>query len=588
MSSENPSPASRLRLLAVPAIPFALSLALSLSSVGSNVHWQDSGYYLAAIKEMGVLYPPGFVVYQALCKLWTLLFFFLDFVLAVHLFSSFCAALAAAALAVAARELFSAKGALFRTAPNDDPRLADFCAVAAGCLAASGYTFWFSGIFAKGYAFYYLVLALLLWRMIRADSTGSRRDFTIVAALIGLAWQAHPSATLTGAALLLFVFAHRRALGWKGIAWRIGLAAAIAAGPVFLLPFIANPDAAVSFSDFRSLKDFREFLFGERFTGQGTNFGLEASRISSVGQFLWEEMLGVGLIAATFGLVRLVRLNRKLLLGAVAWIVPVLVITVYFRIEGQHDHWFVAAWLPLYLAGGLGLRELAQFAGSAKRAIVAGAAAAGVLWSVAANYALVEQRTYDLAEIYGKMYLEPLERDAIILVATDDAVSICRYLQAVRGIRTDVVLLHGLGVREDGRTGRPHRAYLRMMERHPFLKAPDFEGMRRRHPGAPPPAAFLQAHAASGRPIYLEGPLPASVLPSGHALVRAGPFVKLVPAAKASVDASDWPVPVEAGEIRLRRKRGQRVSISEGEMVIRPEAYEERLLLLLLRARADR
>ena len=37
--------------------------------------------------------------------------------------------------------------------------------------------------------------------MIRADETGKGRDFTIVAVLIGLAWQAHPSATLTGAAL---------------------------------------------------------------------------------------------------------------------------------------------------------------------------------------------------------------------------------------------------------------------------------------------------------------------------------------------------------------------------------------------------
>ena len=87
-----------------PGLPFVVSAILSLSTVGSHIYWQDSGFYLSAVQEMGVLYPHGVVLYQVLCKAWTLLLFFVDFALAVHLFSSFCAALAAGTIALAARE----------------------------------------------------------------------------------------------------------------------------------------------------------------------------------------------------------------------------------------------------------------------------------------------------------------------------------------------------------------------------------------------------------------------------------------------------------------------------------------------------
>ena len=68
----------------VPGVPFGLSLCLSLVTVGTHPFWQDSGLYLTAVQELGVLYPPGFVLYELLCRMWTLLFFFVDFTLAVH------------------------------------------------------------------------------------------------------------------------------------------------------------------------------------------------------------------------------------------------------------------------------------------------------------------------------------------------------------------------------------------------------------------------------------------------------------------------------------------------------------------------
>src|SRR6185295_1977034 len=149
----------------LPAIPFVVSLALSFSTMGSHVYWQDSGFFLVAVKELGILYPPGFALYVLLCKAWTLAFGFLDFTYAVHLFSAVCAAGAAATLAVAARDLLRTKGPIFRTLEIEGAPAA-WVGASIGCLAAGGYTFWSAAILAKVYALSYLILTLLLWRMI--------------------------------------------------------------------------------------------------------------------------------------------------------------------------------------------------------------------------------------------------------------------------------------------------------------------------------------------------------------------------------------------------------------------------------------
>src|SRR5579864_529683 len=100
----------------VPLIPFLFSLLLSMSTAGSTVFWQDSGFYLTGIHELSVLVPHGFVLYLVAAKLWSLAVApLIGFTLSVHLFSAFCAASAAAFLAAAAR------GFLRRLFPDQAP-----------------------------------------------------------------------------------------------------------------------------------------------------------------------------------------------------------------------------------------------------------------------------------------------------------------------------------------------------------------------------------------------------------------------------------------------------------------------------------
>jgi len=508
----------------VPGIPFLFSMALSLSTAGSHLYWQDSGFFLVAVKELGVLYPPGFALYVLLCRAWTMAMGFLDFTYAVHLFSSFCIALAAGTLAVAARDLLRTKGPIFHTVEEGGP-LAEIAGVATGCLFASAYTVGAAAILAKGYAFYFLILTLLIWRMIRGDESGRPRDFTIVAVLIGLSWQAHPSATNLGLALILFVAFHRKALGWKGLAWRTGLAAVCATGPIHLLPIMARFGSKLQFGDPGTLDGFWSYLVGSRFTGMKGAWGLEGPRVASVGRYFWEDFLGVGVLLVGAGLWRLWLENRRLLFGVVAWGVPVLVVTVFFRIEGQHDFWMVAAWIPLWLVAAVGM----TWAGRVYE-IVAAVALIGCVWAVIANRKDLDQRQYTLAESLASYYLENLPDDALLATSSDDVYAGTLYLQRIRGFRKDVDLVAPyLRIVFAGESSSDHRYY----------ELPQ----------------VLQKEAVT---VAAEGPL-----------IRWGPG-----------PLREWPEPVRAEDLpaQFRRARGQSAAF-------RPEAYEMRFLRVLLLAR---
>ena len=527
----------------VPAIPFALSLTLSFCTVGSTVSWQDSGYFLAAVRELGVPHPPGFVLYLISCKAWTLLLGFLDFTLAVHLFSSFCAAAAAGTIALAARDLLR----VLRS--ENDP-----AAVAAGCLAAAGATFWSSALLAKSYALFTLILSVLIWRMIRAHESGKGRDFTIVAALIGLAWAAHPSAASLGLAFVLFVVAHRKTVGAKGIAWRIGVAAACAIGPSLLLPVLALREPATKFGDPTSLGEWIRYVRGGRFTDLPGVFGFEGWRGANAAKYLWEDFLAVGLVLALAGLSRLAVVHRKLLLMIAAWMIPSALVATLFRIEGQQDFWLVAAWLPLHLAVAVGFTALpARFV----RTSTAALAVAGLAWAIAANGRAVSMRGDDLAEKYGRFHLEPLDPDSILVLESDDALATVRYLQVVKGVRPDVLVIDA-----------------------PRM-ASDWYGTNLRKRGLAADSWPLAATEPT-RPVYYE------VAPPGATkLAPVGPLMRMAPSGAPNEPRSlPFPVTPEQARARMGRERGIRLRRLPDRLIVEPEAYEYRWVSLFVRAQS--
>ena len=570
----------------VPAVPFLVSILLSAVTVGAHPYWQDSGLYLTAIKELGVLYPPGFPLYELLAWLWTKLLFFADFTLAVHLFSSLCAAAAAGAIAVAARDLLRSRGRIFRVAEEDPGDLADACGLLAGVFLACGFTFASAAIYAKGYAFYYLILALLLGAMIRADQSGKPRDFAIAALLIGLAWQAHPSATLLGAALLLFVAVHARSLGWKTVAGGAGIAAAAALGPtLILLPWFVSRDPWMMMGTPTGLGGTLAYLLGKRFFQVPDVFGFDAVRAASFGRYLWEEFLGLGLLLAVVGIGALVRGRRLLPWGILAWTIPSATVTVLFKIEGQHDCWFVGSWLPLYLALAVGALQAARWAGQHARPILLAAGVAGAAWATLANLPDLTQRDYVYAEMYGRTLIENVDPNAVLVLQGDDANGLAGYLQRVHDVRKDVLLV---GANYLG-TGSYDE---RLLRRHPTLRAPDYAPLQpvasRYRQVTVAAAAFLNANAGAGRSLFCEQFVPLELLRPGFTLVPAGAVWKLIPQGTAAeLDIRYWKFPIEPEEVvrKKRRARGQAVKSTPTRFEVKPERYEDRLINLIVMAR---
>jgi tetratricopeptide (TPR) repeat protein len=521
------------RRLILPGIPFVLSMALSLSTAGGHLYWQDSGLFLVAVKELGILYPPGFVLYLLLCKAWTLVLWWVDFTYAVHLFSATCSALAAGTIAVAVRDLLATKGPVFHNAEEGGP-LAEWSGVSIGCLAASGYTFWAAAILAKVYAFYFLILSLLLWRMIRADESGKPRDFTILAVLIGLAWQAHPSSVNSGMALVLFVAFHRRVVGWRGIAWRTGLAATCALGPLLLLPLLRGPGSgSLMLGNPTGWDGFWDYASGARFTHIPGVFGLAGSRVASVGRYFWEEFLGIGTLLVGAGIWILWNDNRRLLFGLAVWVVPVLAVTVLFKLEGQHDHWMLAAWIPLWGVAGIGLSLVGKI-----RETAVLLALIGTVWAVLANRKDLDQRDYTLAEGLGEYYLKALPENASFATASDDVYGSVLYLKSIRGERPDVFL--------------------------------------------PSPFVGTSFAGGAGVDVFFERPQDPRALGT---LTPDGPLYR-----RGTGEIGNWKEPIPAEELPplFRRARGQFVERTSTQVRVRPEPYEKRFLRVLLLARKNR
>lgn len=576
----------------VPVVPAAFSLLLSFLTVGSYPFWQDSGVYLTAVRELGVLYAPGFALYLVLCRLWTLLLFFVDFTLAVHLFSSLCAALTSGVVALAVRDLLRSRGPLFRVTTEDPGPAAEACAILSGVLLASGFTFWSTAVYAKVYAFYYLLLSLLLWRMIRADDLRRPRDFTIVAALVGLCGHAHPSAALAGLGMLLFFAGHAGTLGAKGLAGRLGVAAGFLVGPtVLLLPMLVAHDPWLAFGEPRGVSDYIRYLTGIRFVGMHGAFGVDAGRAASFGRFLWEDFLGLGVVLLAVGLAALARRNRRLLVGVLAWTVPYAVVTILFKTEVQHDCWFVAARLPLFLAVGVGAFEIAVRARARSIPVLAGLGVVIAAWSVAANLGDVSQRRYDLAELYGRTILETPDPDAVVLLSGDDSNGLAGYLHRVKGVRPDVILVTTSFLDSEATTGTDWYDR-KLLQRNPSLRKPDYRGHRERFPQVEvkiaATAAFVNANADAGRPIFSQLMIPPEMLRPDLAVVPAGVFWKIVPRGReGGLQQRYWTFPIEPEQVRARyrRARGQEVTLTAAGVEVRPERYERRLALMLLSAR---
>ena len=560
-------PERRWRRWAVPGVPFVFSLALSLQTAGPNAFWQDSGFYLTAVHELVLPASHGFVLYVFLAKAWTLAVApLVGFTLAVHFFSAFCAAAAAAFLALGARDFLRR---LRPGAPSEGP------AIGAAMVVAAGYCFWNASTLAKPYALYYLTLSILLWLMVRAER---RSDFLCMGAALGFAGAAHPSAAMLVPAMLVYAWARRdkvRELRAGGVAALVGIAAAAAFLPSFVgMPILSARESVLSMGDARSPGEVWAHLRGANYTDFKGAWGFDLARAALAATFIWEEFLGVGLLILGIGLWRLWTEERRILLLLAAWIAPTFLLPLVFIGEGMFDQWFVVAYLPLSFATAAGFSWIAQRA----KVLFPAALSSSVVCMILANFGDLNFRSYDLAEAYGRLLLQAIEPGAMFVASTDDTAVIPMYLQRVKGERPDVKLIHGEFV------GLPW--YDRRLESDLGVKPAEPEAIRgRTTPQLLMVTAVANANVAPGKPLFSERPSDPRGLRPGLALVPSGVLWKTAVLAEALPRLSIPDVDPFAIARRRRRARGIFMRHTRSGMVARFEPYENRIIGLLVQAK---
>lgn len=237
----------------------AVSAALFLSTISSNVHFGDSAEGVAGVASLGILHAPGYVVWVAAARLFSELVPIGELALRVALFSAVCSvATVGVVFAIARRLGASSLGA----------------AVGALSLAVSS-SFWFYAGYAKAYALTSLLIAITILFLLRWKSDGGVWRLVVVGIAIGLslgaAWQSMAVA-VPGLALLLFA-ADRRprprelaALAASGLA---------SAGAVLAWVMVrASADPAVTWGGASTLgRAVRLLLMRDFINLQGTGAG---------------------------------------------------------------------------------------------------------------------------------------------------------------------------------------------------------------------------------------------------------------------------------------------------------------------------
>jgi hypothetical protein len=402
-----------------PLAASAFALLIYLPTIGSGPGWQDSGYYLTAVHEMSVLYPHGFILYQFLCKGWTLLIApVAGFTTAVHLFSAGCAAAAAGFLAAATRLLLRRL---------DAPR-ADAAAALTGCWAASCYAIWNSALLAKTYALYFLLLAALLWILLKAERPA---HYTAAFALLALAWLAHPTAVLFIPALTALLAARRAVwLPWGAarMAANLLLCAALALLPLLLLPLLAARAHPADMGSPDSPEAWWRHIRGGQFVDDPGAFGWDPVRLAQASTVFWEEYLGLGLILLGLGVWTWVRRRAADAAWMAGMSASLALVALLFRLEGQIDLWLAAAGLPLLPAFGAGLARLGEF----RPFLLPLAAGLALSWNLLANARDLDQRGFAAPALWAQAVLGSAEPGSLLVLQVDDSTAASRTAPSCR------------------------------------------------------------------------------------------------------------------------------------------------------------
>jgi hypothetical protein len=428
------------RLLAADALIAALlgvgALSLYIKTAAPGVYSFDAAEFTIASATWGIPHASGYPLFVLLGRLFIAIVPVGDPAVRMALATALFAALTVCALYALLREL-----GLGRT-----PSL-----LAAAAFAVSYYQ-WASAVVTKEHSLHNLLLAAVLWLLLRWQRRGEFRWLAAASLAYGLSLANHLSAALYAPAILGFVLAGKR----QGAARWLALAGAGALGllPYLYLPlaYLGQPpfniaghyDSSGAFQpvNLASVEGLLWMLTARQFGGAMFGSPLQAlpGQMWELAQWWWGNFFGVGVVLGLVGLKAFHDRNRAFFWMAAAVAIPHAAFFVSYAVSDRYNM-FVPVYLMWTAPLAFGIERLEGILGSAAAVRAAQAClAAGVIAGAAANYPLVDLSGDRRPGEWARDLLERVPPNATVMARWAFSGPL-RYEQLIEGFRPDVQVI---------------------------------------------------------------------------------------------------------------------------------------------------
>jgi transmembrane protein TMEM260 (protein O-mannosyltransferase) len=426
----------------VPFLAYAFTTAPGLTG-------EDSGAFLTAAYEFGILHPPGYPLWCLLARAFATLLPFGDFAWRVNLFSGFSSALACAL----GWRLLRRRG------------VGSAGAVSGAALAGLADAVWGQSVIAEVYGATLLgvfgaLLALDRWREVPTP-----RRFAAFLFVGGLFLTLQPLARGLLPIFLAYAFLERPALLRDRRSLAVG-ALALLAGllPILYLPLRSAADPFLDWGNPETPRALWNHLTMRQYT-HGEDLGMDpptylgfGPRMGRFGEILLSQfplpVLGLAGIGTALAARRWGRFGALLLATALATSVGLVYATSLrdaFFFPPAYETYSLPAFALLGLFAGAAVDGLRGWKAGRLLALPLGILA--VAWTAADNGPRNDRSEDRFFEPFGRALLENVEPDGVLLAAGDHLVFPCLFLQRVRGVRTDVHLPQRYGYLEETELG---------------------------------------------------------------------------------------------------------------------------------------
>jgi hypothetical protein len=348
-------------------------LVIYAATAAPAVLYGDSGELQLAAARAGIAHPTGYPLYLMLGWLWTHLWpTALSYAGRLNLMSAFFAASAVALLFLTVRRFLRQADITHR------PALDRGIALIAAALLGVSPLFWSQAVIAEVYALNALIVAGLLYFLLRWLGEARRpTDLVGLALVIGLGFAHHRTILFWLPAVALTLWLAGRAAPARRIARRrLLLLLGLMVAPLLLYLFIplrapastyltvpVEPAQPLQLYD-NSLSGFMSYVLGRSFEGSLQPSLLSGARLSAAFDLLRQQFTWFGVILGVMGLLTLTTPRRRLLLSAT---LPTYILLVAFNLIyaiGDIAVYYIPTFIIWVIWCGAGVAALADRLGS--------------------------------------------------------------------------------------------------------------------------------------------------------------------------------------------------------------------------------